>query len=65
MKLPEKKAKAIVDKMSRINNFSHFDREVREAYYSQGYREAIADALSEVRKLCNQRQVLEMLEGML
>lgn len=65
MKLPEKKAKAIVDKMSRINNFSHFDREVREAYYESGYRDAIFDALHQVRKLCNQRQVLEMLEGML
>lgn len=51
--------------MSRISNFRHFDREVREAYYSQGYREAIAEALSEVRKLCNVRQVIEKLEEML
>lgn len=62
---PEKRAKAFVDEMSRISNFRHFDREVREAYFSQGYREAIADALREVRKLCNVRQVIEKLEEML
>lgn len=51
--------------MSRHNRFTRNDREVREAYYSQGYREAIAEALSEVRKLCNVRQVIEKLEEML
>jgi hypothetical protein len=64
MRTPEKKAKAFVDEMSRIRNFSRNDREVREAYYSQGYRKAILDALGEVRKLCNQKQVVEMLEGL-
>ena len=62
---PEKRAKEIVNLMSRSNHFTRKDRAVREAYYSQGYREAIADALSEVRKLCNVRQVIEKLEGML
>lgn len=51
--------------MSRSNHFTRKDRAVREAYYSQGYREAIAEALREVRKLCNQKQAVETLEEML
>lgn len=62
---PEKRARELVNLMSRSNHFTRKDRAVREAYYSQGYREAVMDALREVRKRCNQKQVVEMLEGML
>ena len=65
MNIPGKKAKAFVDSMAKYNKFSRNEREVREAYYESGYRDAIFDALRQVRKLRNQRQVLEMLEGML
>ena len=61
---PEERAREIVNQMSRYNLFTRKDKEVREAYYATGYREAIVDVLKEVRELCNVRQVIETLEGM-
>lgn len=64
MRTPEKKAKETVAKIEKAMGLelSNYERNIREAYYEQGYREAILDALEEVRKLCNQKQVVEMLE---
>lgn len=64
MKIPEKRAMEMVAKIEKAMGLelSNYDRNISEAYFSQGYREAILDVLCEVRKLCNVRQVIEKLE---
>lgn len=67
MNTPERKAREFVGAVESISDreFTQSERELKESYFEEGYRTALYEALTDVRKLCNVRQVIETLEGKL
>lgn len=41
---------------------SAHQRDIREAYYAQGYREALAELRNEIHRLADVRQVIELID---
>ena len=63
--MDEARDMTLVDDMEKVAGLTAEEREIREAYYEQGFNAALIEVRKRVRALCNVRQVLEELDSML